>query len=254
MRLQATHLYKRFGGIVATNDVSLTVETGRILGLIGPNGAGKSTLINLITGVYTPDGGDITVDDRSIAGLPPHKRVSAGVVRTFQNVRLFEGMSVRDNVELGQYPAYPFRLGTVLGRHLDRRELVVRERTNEVLDQLGLAAWADRDAGSLPLGIQRRVEIARAIASGARILLLDEPTSGMPSLEASEVALSLRALADTGIGMLLIEHNMNVVFPISDHVCVLNFGAVIASGEPSVIQRSTEVEEAYLGRMEDGDD
>jgi ABC-type branched-subunit amino acid transport system ATPase component len=254
MKLEATHLHKRFGGITATNDVSLTVETGRILGLIGPNGAGKSTLINLITGVNKLDGGDITVDDRSIAKLPPHKRVSAGVVRTFQNVRIFEGMSVRDNVELGQYPAYPFHARTILGRYLNQRERTVRIRTNEVLDQLGLTSWAARDAGSLPLGIQRRVEIARAIASGAKILLLDEPTSGMPSVEASEVALSLRALADTGIGILLIEHNMNVVFPISDDVCVLNFGSLIAQDRPSVIQRSPEVEEAYLGRVEDNDD
>jgi branched-chain amino acid transport system ATP-binding protein len=238
--LSLEHVTRRFGGIVAVNDVSLDAEAGQIVGLIGPNGAGKTTLFNLITRLYKPDTGEIVFDGKSLLHVPAHEIVRRGIARTFQNVVLFRSMTVLENVLVG--------LQSRKGPGVDRTE----KRALELLDYVGLAASADRPVGGFPLPTLKRIEIARALAASPKLLLLDEPASGLNHEEVEEVADFLRRLpADFSLTVLLVEHHMNLVMRVSETVHVLDFGELIASGPPDEVRGNPAVIDAYLGADDD---
>jgi branched-chain amino acid transport system ATP-binding protein len=223
----------RFGGIVALDGVSFDVGPGTITGLIGPNGAGKTTAFNVVTRVYTPDSGSVDLDGESLLAVPPHRVIRLGVARTFQNINLFRSMSVVENVLVGAH---------TLGRGVGRREAIA------ALEIVGVADLADRPAAELPYGTQKRVEIARALVSKPRLLLLDEPAGGLNHEEVEVLgAFIARLRDDLGLTILLVEHHMGLVMRISDAVHVLSFGRTIASGPPSAVQADPAVIEAYLG-------
>ena len=227
----------RFGGIVALDDVSLDVDEGRIVGLIGPNGAGKTTAFNVVTRLYRPDRGEVDFDGRTLLRTPPHRIVRRGIARTFQNVELFPTMTVLENVLVGRHGASRFELGRT-----------ARRRAREALELVGAAGIAHREAAGLSFGTMKRVELARALASQPRLLLLDEPAAGLNHEEVEELGRFVRRLRDElKLTVLLVEHHMVLVMAVSDHVHVLNFGLVIASGTPQEVQRNPLVIEAYLG-------
>ncbi|HEV2597924.1 ABC transporter ATP-binding protein [Sphingopyxis sp.] len=240
----------RFGGIVALDGISFDIRPGELLGLIGPNGAGKTTLFNCLSRLYTPSSGDIRVETRSILGLPPHRMAALGLGRTFQNVALFDGLSVRDNVRIGTHSvSRSDPLSDALrGPWVRRRTAVADRKVDEILAWLELGAVADILAGDLPFGTRKRVEMARALASGPKLLMLDEPAAGLNRAEVDELALLLRRVrAESGVSVLLVEHNMGLVMGVSDRIVVLNFGRKIAEGIPSAIRDDPRVVEAYLG-------
>jgi branched-chain amino acid transport system ATP-binding protein len=227
----------RFGGIVALDDVSLDVDEGRIVGLIGPNGAGKTTAFNVVTRLYRPDRGEVDLDGKTLLRTPAHRIVRRGIARTFQNVELFPTMTVLENVLVGRHGVA--RLETTR---------TARRRAQDALELVGAAALAHRQAAGLPFGTMKRVELARALVSEPRLLLLDEPAAGLNHEEVEELGRFVRRLRDElKLTVLLVEHHMALVMAVSDHVHVLNFGLVIASGTPQEVRRNPVVIEAYLG-------
>ena len=248
--LSVEHVSRRFGGLTAVDDFSLSLDRGDLVALIGPNGAGKTTAFNVITGVYPPSSGHVYLDGRRIDGLKPAAINRAGVARTFQNIRLFQNLSVLDNVVVGfNRSAEHGLLGTVLRTPKFARERRRAERDGlELLATLRLADKAQFVAKNLPYGDQRRLEIARALATGPKVLLLDEPAAGMNPQEKMELMDLIRFIRDRfGVGILLIEHDMKLVMGISERITVLDHGETIAVGKPAEIQCNPAVCEAYLG-------
>jgi branched-chain amino acid transport system ATP-binding protein len=247
--LDVSGIDKRFGGLHAVDEVSFALERGSVQAVIGPNGAGKTTLFNLIAGAIPPDGGKIEMEGRDITGLPPHKIARLGILRTFQAVKLSPRMSALDNVMLGLHAGTKagFFQGMLALPPSLREERMIRERAMAALEAAGIERFAREEAGSLPFGTQRMVELARALAGEPALVLLDEPASGLNMRETRELSAKIRALADKGITVLLVEHDMSLVMEISDRVVVLNFGKKIAEGSPKEVQSDPEVVRIYLG-------
>jgi branched-chain amino acid transport system ATP-binding protein len=235
--LALRHVGVRFGGIVALNDLSMDVDEGRIVGMIGPNGAGKTTAFNVITRLYRPDSGEVEFEGKSLLRTAPYEVVRRGIARTFQNVELFPTMTVLENVLVGAHTVSLFET-----------ERKARRRAEETLELVGLQPLARRSAAGLPFPTLKRIELARALVSKPRLLLLDEPASGLTHEEVLDLIEFIRRLRDDlKLTVLLVEHHMNLVMRVSDHVHVLNFGRTIASGPPQEVQRNPDVIDAYLG-------
>ena len=247
--LRLDHVTLRFGGLYANNDVSFEVEKGSIFGLIGPNGAGKTTLFNVISGVYKPTSGEVWFEDQRIDGLRPYEINTRGIARTYQNINLFTDLTVFDNVKVGCHGWTKAGLASVVFRTKQMREEEekINERSLETIRFMGIGHLADARAGSLSYGQQRRLEIARALASNPRMLLLDEPAAGMNTTEKIELSEDIRRICDSGITVLLVEHDMRLVMSVTHRICVLNYGKMIALGNPDEISANEEVIAAYLG-------
>jgi branched-chain amino acid transport system ATP-binding protein len=255
MLLEINNLVKSFGGIRAVRDVSIHIAENSISSIIGPNGAGKTTLFNLLTGIYKPDSGTITFNGRSLIGLRPDQVNAAGVARTFQSIRMFPTMTVLENVMVGMHSRLRISLAETLlrPRSFYSQEDHVQEKTNDLLRFVGLAGKGDEISRNLPYGDQRRVEIARALASDPKLILLDEPTAGMNPNESDAATRLFRRIRDErGVTVVLIEHDMRVVMGISEHIDVLDYGQKIAEGTPLEIRSNPRVIEAYLGRRAAG--
>ena len=248
--LRVNHIGKRFGGLEALREVDLTIKKGQIFALIGPNGSGKTTLLNLINGIYTPSDGKIEFRGEPITGLSTHDITRKGIGRTFQTIRLFPEMSVKENVMVGRHCRTRANVFSVVFRteSMQKEEKEIEERSLEELRFLGLADQAANMAKNLPYGDQRLLELARALATNPTLLLLDEPAAGMNEAETRVLVEYIEKIRNKGITILLVEHDMNLVMAISDQIAVLNFGKKIAEGNKEAIQNHEEVIEAYLGK------
>jgi branched-chain amino acid transport system ATP-binding protein len=247
--LELKNLCKFFGGVVAVDHLNITVEDGKVISIIGPNGAGKTTIFNLITGFINPSSGKIIYEGKDISGMKPYLIAKVKIARTFQNVQIFPQMTVLENVMVGRHgrSRSGFMFSTLLPPIFRTEEKKIKEDALHCLDIVGISKFADNTAGSLPLGNQRQLEIARALAVEPKLLLLDEPASGLNSRETLNMGKLIEKINKMKITVVLVEHDMELVMDISDKVNVVNFGRCIASGDPSEIQSNSDVIAAYLG-------
>ncbi|HJV47409.1 MAG TPA: ABC transporter ATP-binding protein [Bacillota bacterium] len=252
--LEIKNITKRFGGLIAVADVSVSINKGTITAVIGPNGAGKTTFFNMVTGFYVPDEGDVLLDGKSIKGLRPDQISSRGIARTFQNIRLFKEMTALENVMVGMDTRLKAGIFGILrnGRRIKEEEERVRVEAYRLLKFVGIEDIANNEAQSLPYGVQRRLEIARALAASPKIILLDEPAAGMNPRETVELTDFIFRLRDElKLSIVLIEHDMKLVMKLSENIHVLDYGQKIAEGTPEEIRTNKRVIEAYLGKSAD---
>lgn len=245
----ADALHKSFGGVRAVRDISLRVPAGTVFAVIGPNGAGKSTLLNLMSGVYQPDSGTMTMDGTTLVGMSAHRRVRHGLARTFQKIRLFKQLSVLDNVIAGFHTHHqiPFLQYVIHGAAFRRDRAHCRQRAMELLHFVGLTHRATTTAGALAYGEQRMLELARALATGPRLLLVDEPAAGLNGMEVDALLQRITTLRAEGMTVVLVEHNMDLVMNVADRVFVMNYGQHLFEGTPAEVQSHPDVIAAYLG-------
>ncbi|MDP2170726.1 MAG: ABC transporter ATP-binding protein [Rhodocyclaceae bacterium] len=247
--LEVSNLTKIFGGVRAVQNVSFAVDAGIVYSVIGPNGAGKTTLFNLITGIYVPSEGQIRLDGRDIAGVAPHELARFGMARTFQNLQVCMNMTALENVMVGAHLRLDRNLfkGALRFPSIARRDAVLREEAAELMRLVGLEAFIDAHADAMPYGALKRLEIARALAAQPRVLFLDEPAAGLNPKETGEVDILVRKVADSGVTVVLVEHDMKMVMNISDQILVLDYGRKLAEGTAAEVRRNPDVIAAYLG-------
>jgi len=249
-KLELNSISVRFGGLLALSEITFSINTGEILGLIGPNGAGKTTIFNVLTGVYQASSGDVFFDGESILGRRPHEIFAKGIARTFQNIRLFSNMTAIENAMVARHcRSKKGVIGAILRTQSQKREeRQIREDAREALSFMGVGDFADTVASNLPYGHQRRLEIARALSSKPKVLLLDEPAAGMNPAESAELMKDISRISELGVDVLLVEHDMKVVMGVCSRIVCVDHGVMIAEGGPDEIQNNEMVVEAYLGQ------